>query len=96
MFITKGIYLCRLFSPLALQGSDQSESLNQHGEEQGQVFSSFDGEFMCGVIVDHFRDGVKRRAVLAQDIAAIFALAELHVHETLAAPEKEHTTPLLF
>lgn len=60
------------------------------------MFSSFDGEFMCGVIVDHFRDGVKRRAVLAQDIAAIFALAELHVHETLAAPEKEHTKPLLF
>lgn len=59
------------------------------------MFSSFDGEFMCGVIVDHFRDGVKWRAVLAQDIAAIFGLAKLHVHETLAAPEKEHAKPLL-
>lgn len=59
------------------------------------MFGSFDGEFVCGVIVDHFRDGVERRAVLAQDIAAIFRLAELHVHETLAAPGKEHAKPLL-
>lgn len=67
----------------------QSESLNQHGEEQGQVFGSFDREFVCGVIVDHFRNGLKWRAVLAKDIAAVFALAELHVHETLAAPQRE-------
>ncbi len=59
------------------------------------MFGSFDGEFVCGVIVDHFRDGVEWRAVLAQDIAAVFGLAELHVHESLAAPEKEHATPPL-
>lgn len=52
------------------------------------MFGSFDGEFVCGVIVDHFRDGVERGAVLAQDVAAVFGLAELHVHESLAAPEK--------
>lgn len=61
------------------------------------MFGSFDGEFVCGVIVDHFGDGVEWRAVLAQDIAAVFGLAELHVHESLAAPEKEHATlPLIF
>lgn len=53
------------------------------------MFGSFDGEFVCGVIVDHFRDGVEWRAVLAQDIAAVFGLAELHVHESLAAPQRE-------
>lgn len=70
---------------------DQSERLNQHGEEQGQVFGSFDGKLVRGVIVDHFRDSLERWAVLSQNVTAVFALREFHVHETLAAPETKHT-----
>lgn len=57
-----------------LQCIDRSERLNKHGEEQGQVFGSFDGKLVCGVIVDHFRDGLERRAVLTQNVAAVFVL----------------------
>lgn len=64
----------------------QSECLHQHGEQQGQVLSPSDREFVCGVEVDDFWDGVKRWAVLSQHVFAVFTLGELHVHETLAAP----------
>lgn len=53
------------------------------------MFSSFDGKLVCGVIVDNFRDGLERRAVLTQNVAAVFTLGELHVHETLTAPKTE-------
>lgn len=39
--------------------------------------------------MDDFRDGAERRAVLAQDVLAILRLAELHVHEPLAASEEQ-------
>lgn len=39
--------------------------------------------------MDDFWDGVKGRAILAQDVLAIFTLGELHVHETLAAPVRK-------
>ncbi len=64
----------------------QSECLHQHGEQQGQVLGTSDREFVRGVEVDDFWDGVKGRAVLSQHVLAVFALGELHVHETLAAP----------
>lgn len=69
----------------------QSECLHQHGEQQGQVLGTSDWEFVCGVEVDDFWDGVKRSAVLSQHVLAIFALGELHVHETLAAPVRNKT-----
>lgn len=64
----------------------QSECLHQHGEQQGQVLGTSNREFVCGVEVDDFWDGVKGRAVLSQHVLSVFALSELHVHETLAAP----------
>lgn len=64
----------------------QSESLNQHREQQGKVLGASDREFMCGVKVDDLWDGVKRGAVLSQDVLSVFTLSEFHVHETLAAP----------
>lgn len=71
------------------EGQGQSECLHQHGEQQGQVFGTPDGKFVCGVEVDDLWDGVKRRAVLSKHVLAVFTLAELHVHETLAAPVRK-------
>ena len=65
---------------------DQSERLHQHGEQQGQVLSTTDLEFVCGIEVDDFRDRVKGRTVLSKHVLAVFTLSELHVHEPLAAP----------
>ncbi len=67
----------------------QSERLHQHGEQQGQVLGTSDREFVRGIEVDDLWDGFKGRAVLSQHVLAIFTLAELHVHETLAAPGRE-------
>lgn len=67
----------------------QSERLHQHGEQQGEVLGASDREFVCCVEVDDFRYGVEGRAVLSQHVLAVFALGELHVHETLAAPERK-------
>lgn len=64
----------------------QSECLHQHREQQGQVLGPSDRQFVRGVEVDDFWDGVKGRAVLSQHVLAVFTLGELHVHETLAAP----------
>ena len=50
------------------------------------MLGTSDGEFVRGVEVDDFWDGVKVRAVLSQHVLAVFILGELHVHETLAAP----------
>lgn len=72
--------------------SSESECLHQHGEQQGQVLSSSYGKSVCGVEVNQFWYGVKRRAVLSQHVLAIFALSELHVHEPLAAPDGGRTT----
>lgn len=49
----------------------QSECLHQHREEQREVLGAPDGEFVCGVEVDDLWDGVKRRAVLSQDVFAV-------------------------
>lgn len=65
---------------------DQSECLHEHREQQGQVLSTSDWQFVRGVEVDDLWDGVKGRTVLAQDVLAVFAVGELHVHETLTAP----------
>ena len=53
------------------------------------MLSSSDWQLMCCVVMDDFRDGAERRAVLAQDVLAILRLAELHVHEPLAASEEQ-------
>lgn len=53
------------------------------------MLGASDREFVCCVEVDDFRDGVEGRAVLSQHVLAVFALGELHVHETLAAPERK-------
>lgn len=53
------------------------------------MLGASDREFLCCVEVDDFRDGVEGRAVLSQHVLAVFALGELHVHETLAAPERK-------
>lgn len=63
-----------------------SERLYQHREQQRQVFGSADGQFVCGVVMNDFRDGVKRRTVLSQDELPITRLRELHVHEPVTAP----------
>lgn len=63
-----------------------SERLHQHREQQGQVFGSADGQFVRGVVMNDFRDGVKRRTVLSQDELPITRLRELHVHEPVTAP----------
>lgn len=50
------------------------------------MLGTSDGEFVRGVEVDDFWDGVKVRAVLSQHVLAVFIPGEFHVHETLAAP----------
>lgn len=67
----------------------QSECLHQDREEQGEVLSTSDWEFVRGVKVDDLWDGVKGWAVLSQNILTIFTPSELHVHETLAAPVRK-------
>lgn len=70
-----------------------SERLHQHWEQQRQVFGSADGQFVCGVVMNDFRDGVKRRTVLSQDELPITRLRELHVHEPVTAPaERQRQT----
>lgn len=66
-----------------------SERLHQHREQQRQVFGSADGQFVRGVVMNDFRDGVKRRTVLSQDELPITRLRELHVHEPVTAPERQ-------
>lgn len=51
-----------------------SECLHQHREEEGQVLGTPNGEFMCGVEVDDFWDGVKGWAILSQYVLAVFTL----------------------
>lgn len=71
------------------EGPGQSECLHEHGEQQREVLGAPDGEFVCGVEVDDLWDGVKRRAVLSQDVLPVLQMGELHMHEALAAPVGE-------
>lgn len=66
-----------------------SESLHNDGIQQGHVLRSSDGQLVRGVVVDHFRDGAEGRTVLAQHVASIGRLSELHVHKAFAAPYGE-------
>lgn len=68
-----------------------SERLHQHREEQRQVFGSTDGQFVCGVVMNDFRDGVERRTVLSQDELPITRLRELHMHEPVTAPAERQS-----
>ena len=63
-----------------------SERLHHDGEEQGEVLGAADGKLVGGVVVDDLGEGVERRAVLPQDVLALFGQRELHVHEAVAAP----------
>lgn len=67
----------------------QSECLHQHREQQGQVLSTSDREFVIGVVVYHLWYGIKGRAVLPQHILTVFTPGELHVHETLTTSVNE-------
>lgn len=51
------------------------------------MLGSSDRQLVRRVIVDDFRDGGEGGAVLAEHEAAVSRLAELHVHEALAAPD---------
>lgn len=68
-----------------LQGPDSNRV------QEWQVFCSFDGEFFCSVVVDHFWHTVERRAVLAQNVF-LFGFCQLHVHKALVAPAERKTT----
>lgn len=52
------------------------------------MLGAADGQLAGGVIVDDLGDGVKGRAVLAQDVFPVLGLGKLDVHEALAAPVK--------
>lgn len=67
-----------------------SERLHQHWKQQGQMLGSTDGQLVCGVVMDDFRDGVERRTVLAQDELSFTRLRELHVHEPVTAPAERN------
>lgn len=56
------------------------------------MLGATDGELVRGVEVHQFGDGVERRAVVSQHVLAVFALRELDVHETLAAPGTKTTS----
>lgn len=49
------------------------------------MFSSFDRQFLCSVVVNNLRHAVKGGAVLTQNIL-LFGLCQLHVHEPLVTP----------
>lgn len=49
------------------------------------MLGPFDGQLPGGVVVDDFRDAVKRGAVLTQNIL-LFGLGQFHVHEALVTP----------
>lgn len=66
-----------------------SEGLNNDGVQQGHVLGSPDRQLVRGVVVDDLGDGGEGRAVLPQHEAAVSRLAELHVHEALAAPDTQ-------
>lgn len=67
----------------------RSEGLHDDGVQQGHVLGSPDRQLVRGVVVDDFGDGEEGGAVLPQHKAAVSRLAELHVHEALAAPDTE-------
>lgn len=76
-----------MFNHKEIQVFKESECLHQHREQQGQVLGPPDREFVRSIKVDDLGDGVKWRAVLSKHVLSIFAPCELHVHETLAAPQ---------
>lgn len=51
------------------------------------MLGSFDWQLAAGVEMDDLRHTVEQTAVLAQDVLVVFGSRQLHVHETLAAPE---------
>lgn len=66
-----------------------SEGLHDDGVQQGHVLGSSDGQLVRGVVMDDLGDGAEGRAVLPQHVTAVCGLGELHVHEALAAPDRE-------
>lgn len=52
------------------------------------MLGPFDGQLPGGVVVDDFRDAVKRGAVLTQNIL-LFGLGQFHVHEALVTLQGE-------
>ncbi len=71
-----------------------SESLHYDGIQQGHVLGSSDRQLVCGVVVDDLGDGGERRAVLSEHVTPLCRLSELHVHEALAAPDRERRNNL--
>lgn len=61
-----------------------SQGTHSHRVEEGQVLSPFDGQLSGGVVVDDFRDTVKRGAVLTQNVL-LFGFGQFHVHKALVA-----------
>lgn len=63
------------------------QSLNGNRVKQGEVLSALDRQLLSRVVMDDLWDAVKGGAVLAQNILVLLGPGELHVHESLAAPE---------
>lgn len=53
------------------------------------MLSSSDWQLVCSVVVDDLRDGGEGRAVFSEHVTPIRSLSELHMHEALAAPDRE-------
>lgn len=53
------------------------------------MLSTFDGQLVEGVMVDHLGDALKGLAELAQDEFPIFVVHYLHVHEATCALQGE-------
>lgn len=71
-----------------------SEGLHWDRIQQGHVLGSSDWQLVCRVVGDDLGDGRERRAVLSEDVAAVWGLGELHMHEAFAAPDNKETVQM--
>ena len=60
------------------------------------MLSTLDGEPICDIVVDHFRDGGEGFAELSQNIPTISNALYFHVHEPSGAPEEKLRLETLF
>lgn len=71
-----------------------SEQLIYDGIEKRHMLGAFDGQLVDRVVVDHFRNALKRLAELAKDKLPFAVVHNLHVHEATCTLQGERVIML--
>lgn len=56
--------------------------------QETHVLGALDGQFVQGVMVDHFRNRFEWFTELAEHVASLWFVDNLHVHEPSSTPAK--------